>query len=73
MRTVEVFQNVRYVRRRKGPYNVGYRMEAVARGNGTVLYTTRTCDSEAEASALYRNYMARNPQYVDTTRGKVSK
>jgi hypothetical protein len=62
---VEVFRSTRYVRRKSGA--TGVRMSAVSRGHGTVMYETRVCDTEAEAASMYRNFMMRNPHYVDTT------
>ena len=61
---IKVFAVTRFVRRAgfsAANRRVGYFIELVARGTGTSMYKSKTCDTIAEAQALAFKYLARSP------------
>lgn len=65
-----VFANVQYVRRRAG--GTGYALEWVVRGSGGVVYRSKTCNTQDEASLLALAWLAKHPDYKDTTESSFS-
>jgi hypothetical protein len=63
--TVQVFRHVRHVTRRTG--ELAFAVELIARRTSTSMYQSRTCATREEAQALCDRYLARNPQFEDTT------
>ena len=45
----------------------GYRTELVARGTGTVMYTSKVCETREQADALCDKWLSRNPHILDTS------
>jgi hypothetical protein len=80
--TFRVFRNSRAVYARGGriPHATsygakttirGYRTELVARGTGTVMYSSKVCDTREQADALCDKWLSRNPHILDTSGEKV--
>ena len=59
---VKVFAVTRFVRR-KSTTGGGhaYAVELIARGTGTVMYRSKTCDTLLDAQTLAFRYLAREP------------
>jgi len=67
LRPVDVFMNARYVTRKTDGRSFRHAIELVARKTGTLMYLSKTCDTQAEAIKLARAYLAKNPDLHDTT------
>ena len=67
----EVFLNVEFVMPRATfPVPSRYKAQWIARGTGTVFYTSKTVDTREQATALARRYLksTAGARLVDTTR-----
>lgn len=63
----KVFRTTRFVRRRDGG-GTRYRVELIARGTGTMMYSTPALDTREAAQERAKAYIAKNADaFIDTT------